>query len=136
MLLALKQQWHGLQRSSPGHRFQNRYASARRQRDRVPTWQRILQLGLAMVLVAAGVVFVFIPGPAILFFALAGAMLASESRAVARGLDWTELRIRSGWHRVERFWTKLSRGGKITFIGLVAALLAAVGLAAWRIFLR
>lgn len=136
MLLALKQQWHGLQRSSPGHRFQNRYASARRQRGQVPLWQRALQLGLAAILAAAGVVFVFIPGPAILLFALAGAMLASESRAVARALDWTELRVRGGWRRAARFWGGLGPGARLALILLIVALLAAAGFAAWRIFLR
>lgn len=136
MLLALKQQWHGLQRSAPGHRFQNRYASAQRQRDRVPAWRRLLQLGVAAILAAAGVVFVFIPGPAILFFALAGAMLASESRAVARALDWTELRVRAGWHRATRFWANLSVGGRIALLLLGMALIAAAGFLAWRIFLR
>lgn len=136
MLLALKQQWHGLQRSSPGHRFQNRYASAQRQRNRVPVWQRVLQIGIAAVLVAAGVVFVFIPGPAILFFALAGAMLASESRTVARALDWTELRGRAGWRRSTRFWTHLDAGGRIALILFGVVLLAAAGFVAWRIFLR
>ena len=136
MLVALKQQWHGLQRSQPGHRFQNRYASAQRQRDQVPTWRRILQLGISLVLAAAGVVFVFIPGPAILFFALAGAMLASESRTVARALDWTELRLRSGWRRAARFWSGLGVGGRIVLLTLLAALMAAAVFVAWRIFLR
>lgn len=136
MLLTLKQQWHGLQRSSPGHRFQNRYASAQRQRAHVPAWRRILQLGIALVLVSIGVVLVFIPGPAVLFFALAGAMLASESRAVARGLDWAELRIRTGWHRLARFWANLGRGGRIALILLGVTLIAMAGWVAWRIFLR
>jgi hypothetical protein len=136
MLVALKRQWHGLQRSQPGHRFQNRYASARRHRDQVPTWQRLLQLGASLVLLAAGVVFVFIPGPAILFFALAGAMLASESRTVARALDWTELRIRSGWHRAARFWSGLGVGGRVALLSLLAALVGAAGFVAWRIFFR
>ena len=136
MLLAFKQQWHGLQRSSPGHRFQNRYASAQRHRAHIPAWRRILQLVIALGLVSIGVVLVFIPGPAVLFFALAGAMLASESRLVARGLDWAELRLRHGWHRSARFWINLGRGGRMALVLLGVALIAAAGLVAWRIFLR
>jgi hypothetical protein len=49
-----------------------------------------------------GVVLVFIPGPAILFFLIAGALLAVQSLGVARALDWSELRGRAAVKAMRR----------------------------------
>jgi hypothetical protein len=45
---------------------------------------------------------VFIPGPAILFFLIAGALLAVQSLGVARALDWSELRGRAAVKAMRR----------------------------------
>lgn len=134
MLAALKRQWHGLRRSPPGHRFQNRYANARKHPE--PAWRRALLIGAALVLGIVGVVFAFIPGPAILFFALAGALLAGESRVIARGLDWTELRLRAllGW--AKRRWRRLGGAGRMAVGGLGLAGAVGGAFAAWHVFLR
>lgn len=59
---------------------------------------------LASGFTVIGVVLIFFPGPAVLFFFLAAALLAEESRTIAGGLDWLELRIRTLWRRALSWW--------------------------------
>jgi len=95
---------------------------------------RILRVALAVVAIALGVVFVFLPGPGVVFFALAGALLAPESRLLAAALDWTELKIRAGLAWAKRIWKKLGWFARSLAI-LVAMLLAIpVVLAVWYRF--
>jgi hypothetical protein len=132
---AFKRQWQGLLRAPPGRRFQNRHANARKMRAETPLWWRALRMVFALVIVAVGMVFVFIPGPAILFFAIAGALLATESRPIACGLDWTELRLRAVWIWGRRHWRTLGLVGRtaVTVLALVGSLGATI--AAWYVFL-
>ena len=64
----------------------------------------ILRFILAGLSAAVGFVLVFIPGPAILFFLIAAALLASDWLFVARLLDWGEVRIRRIAVRLKKFW--------------------------------
>jgi len=48
----------------------------------------------AVASLAIGIVLAFIPGPAILFFALCAALLGAQSRWVARRLDRAEVSTR------------------------------------------
>jgi hypothetical protein len=127
MAASLISEWKMLRRGRPGHRFQDRYESSRRTKNRRSMVGRIIRLVLALAALAIGVVLMFIPGPAIVFFFLAGSLLAAESRAVARLLDWSEVKLRkvASWLRAK--WRKLPVFGKIvTGIGLLA--IGAVGL--------
>lgn len=96
------------------------------------TW-RIVRLVLAFVAIAIGVVLMFIPGPAILFFLIAGSLLATESLAIARLLDGLEVKLRALWQWIKRRWRALPPVGK----GIVALLLVTVTSAscyvAWRV---
>lgn len=134
---SLKSKWQGLKKGAPGERFQAAYAHARRRRQTTPLWQRAVQFGLAMVALALGVIFAVIPGPAVVFFALAGALLATESRAVAIALDWIELRLRALGRWAKRHWKRLGLFGRIVVVmlGTIVAL-AAAAFMAWMLFLR
>jgi hypothetical protein len=109
VLARLKRLGRRLRKLPPGERFQTLH---REQKDRPPAVKAAF-LGFAVLCLAAGVVLMFIPGPAVLFFALAGALLATQSRHVARWLDWGELRARKAvaalrrWRRRRRI-----RGGR------------------------
>jgi hypothetical protein len=110
-----------LKRGRPGHRFSDRYQTGHKTRTQAGLGIKLLRLFrivLAVLAIAVGVVLVFIPGPAILFFAVAGGLLAAESLAVARFLDRTELWLRSGWNRLRHFWDKLQLLGKIAVSGI------------------
>jgi hypothetical protein len=67
---------------------------------------------------AIGVVLVFIPGPAFVFFILGGGLLASESKLVAKAMDWSEVRTRRLIHGAAAIWRRL---GLVARVGVVAA---------------
>lgn len=69
-------------------------------------WARWLTCFAAAVSFVIGVVLMFIPGPAILFYALTCALAATQSQLVARLLDRSEVRLRALWRRYQarRAW--------------------------------
>ena len=95
MLSRLKHRWSEFKRLEPGQRFQAEYRHHRESEAGKSLVHRALYLVLGVVALAIGVVLAFIPGPAIVFFLLAGALFAMQSFWVARALDWTELRVRA-----------------------------------------
>ncbi|PTY06239.1 hypothetical protein DB347_12390 [Opitutaceae bacterium EW11] len=99
MFRSIKRSWAELKQSEPGRRFQDRYRRGKTSRAQ-SGWRRVLRLGLAIVCLGIGVVLVFIPGPAFVFFIVAGGLLASESLRVARFMDWCETKIRTLWARL------------------------------------
>jgi hypothetical protein len=135
MFNSLKAQWEGLRRGRPGHRFRTAYADARKNRS--PLWYRALQLILAAVVLVVGVVFAFIPGPAVVFFAIAGALLAAESRPVAVALDWVEVQLRrvGKWAKAE--WKEMGPVGRTLVVAAGALMsLATTALTLWTFFGR
>lgn len=117
----LRAYWRSLKRGHPGRRFQARYEQSRRQRNAGRTGLRIALIVAALVCLAIGAVLVVIPGPALPFFFLGGGLLASESRLVARFMDWGELHARAigGWLR--RRWRRLPHWARIALLVLGAA---------------
>ena len=105
----LSTEWQRLKRSPPGERFE---AFNERQQKRARGPIKALYLGGAIVSLAVGVVLVFIPGPAFVFFILAGALLAAQSRWVARRLDRLEVIGRETATRARDFWRRVRRKGR------------------------
>lgn len=91
-------------------------------------------MAVATLAVAIGIVLMFIPGPAVLFFAIAGTLLASESRGVARFLDWTEVKIRQLVTAGLDAWRRWSWLGRAAAVAVVALLAAAAAILAYRVF--
>jgi multidrug efflux pump subunit AcrB len=92
MRALLHKTWTEFKEGQPGRRFQDRYE--RKRNAATPWYKSVFEWLLAMVCILVGIVLAFIPGPAILFFALAALFLADQSRTVARSLDWLEIKLR------------------------------------------
>jgi hypothetical protein len=131
MLTKLKQQWTQLKQYPPGQRFLRRYEAQRRRAPHGPSVaRRLVTFGVAAILGAIGVVLVFIPGPAVLFFLLAGAVLAEESRSTARLLDGCEVWCRRSGRVIQRSWRQLSGAMRVLLgvsLGVLAGAAAYVG---------
>jgi hypothetical protein len=80
----IKQTLQRLKKHEPGERFGAFY---REQKDK-PLGVKIAFFVLAFVSFGIGVVLAFIPGPAVLFFALTGALLSTQSRFVGDEKRW------------------------------------------------
>lgn len=132
MLAALKRSMGELSRGTPGRRFQQRYERAQQLEPRGGI-RRAINYVVAVGAFSIGVVLVFIPGPAVVFFVLAGALLAPESRAVARVMDWAEVKVRAIWQWAGGRWRSLSQAGKIAAASLGALAGAAGALTFWHL---
>lgn len=133
MISRWKQQWRALRESRPGERFEDRYRAANRKRDGGSLGGHIVRVGLAVALFAIGVVLVVIPGPAVLFFALAGALMATESLWVARALDWTELKVRAMLRFAGRWWQKSSAFARVAVCLVALGLASAAGYSVFQL---
>jgi len=65
-------------------------------------WARALTLLGVVVCLVIGVILAFIPGPAVLFFALAAALTATQSRWLACKLDRAEIYVHALWRKHQR----------------------------------
>lgn len=123
----LKQRWRDFKRGEPGHRFQKRFEESQKARTGRPKFTRFLKPAAAILLILAGLVLCFIPGPGVPLIVIGAGLLADVSLPVARALDGLELRIRKlvAWGR--RWWNHASRTAKYAVI--ILALFAASGAA-------
>jgi|GEM_PF-442235 len=128
---AFRLQWKAFKEAPPGQRFAQHYRRSRNAREKGSAWARPLRWLLALVCFAIGVVLVFIPGPAILFFAVAGLLAASDSQAVARALDRLEIELWRLFSWGHRRWNSMEWPGRIAICVLVAVLAAAALVGMW-----
>jgi hypothetical protein len=91
--------WDELRALRAGKRFE-RFHDA--QEARRMGWGRALTLIAVVVCLVIGVILAFIPGPAILFFALAAALTATQSRWLACKLDRAEIYVHALWRKHKR----------------------------------
>ena len=56
-------------------------------------------LGIALLCIMIAIPLMILPGPAILFYLIAGFLIAGESRWMAALFDFIELSARHGWRR-------------------------------------
>ena len=115
MLNKIKAEWQDLKASPPGHRFAQCYE---RHQARDAPWLKPILFFAAIFSFVVGVVLVFIPGPAILFFLISGALLACESQPVAKGFDRVEIWMRKLFgkfkdSRAKRQSRAVTRAGRV-----------------------
>jgi len=99
----LRRRWRAFKALPPGERFERFHEQ---QKD-APAWVKPVMIVSALVSVAVGVVLVLIPGPAFVFFGIAGALLATQSAHVARALDHAEVWGRSLMARARDRWAAM-----------------------------
>jgi hypothetical protein len=135
MIGSFKRQWRAFRGGKPGHRFVDRYTRSQQSRKSQSWVQRLIQPFAAIILLAIGVVLTFIPGPAVVFYFAAAGLLAGESRTLARGLDWTELKSRKAYRWFKHWWHRASLVTKsaVIFVGVCAV--GAMGFGAYQVFL-
>ena len=105
MLSKLRGQWRKLKRLPSGQRFQTFH----REQEKKGVGVKVAYAVLSVVMFAAGVVFAFIPGPAVVFFALCAALLAAQSAWIARLLDRGEVKGRRMVREARAAWRRWRR---------------------------
>jgi UPF0716 family protein affecting phage T7 exclusion len=89
--MGLARAWHQFRDAEPGHRFHDVYDRLRR----TPRTARVALWLAGLVLIAGGVVLLFIPGPGIIAIVLGLALLTGLSRRLADVLDDGEKNLRA-----------------------------------------
>jgi hypothetical protein len=102
MLAHPRATWNELKRLPAGHRFEMHYEREHSAKRKVSPLELVAHWAAVIVCVAIGIVLVFIPGPAVVFFALAAALAAAHSRTAARALDVIEVKIRAAARAAKR----------------------------------
>ncbi|HTM22657.1 MAG TPA: PGPGW domain-containing protein [Kofleriaceae bacterium] len=104
MLDGLRREWRAFEGAEPGTRFEQHY---RRRHDvpRARLHAPLYWIG-ALLAFAIGVVLVFLPGPAFVFFLLAAALLSTQALWLARALDRGEVKLRAWWRRRTARWRR------------------------------
>ena len=128
-----REHWRDLKRGRPGRRFQARYERARQKAHGSGFGKRIVLIAVAIVCLAIGVVLSVMPGPAVLFFFLAGGLLATESRFIARFMDWCEVQLRRAFAWAKRRWRSWGTFGRMVAIVVGVITLALLGFVALRL---
>ena len=130
----LKHQWHAVQKSKAGTRFQARH-QARKKARASPLWKPLyVILGLALVVV--GVAMLAFPGPGLVVIFIGAAVLGQESLLVARGLDRLELKVRPLVNRSLKTWKRASGVARTAIVILAGSAAAGACWATYTIFSR
>lgn len=90
--------WHRFAHAAPGRRFRERYRHM--QNNKGSAWKRCAFVCVGVLLALAGLFFMAVPGPGIPILAAGLALVAQESKALARFLDKAELRLRRWWSKL------------------------------------
>jgi len=92
MLDTLKHRWHQFAAVPPGQRFQAHFQRRQQTRPR-ELHRKILAIGGGILIMGAGIFFMLAPGPGVLIFLIGALLVAEESLATARLMDWADLRL-------------------------------------------
>jgi hypothetical protein len=126
----LRRSWQRFKAGSPGQRFQQQFS--RRQRSSPGAVQKALFGGGGILLMTAGIFFLFVPGPGLVILLLGAVLLAQQSLLAARALDWTEIRARKPLIWSLGAWRSASPALKVLLVVLALVLAGAMGFGAFK----
>jgi len=88
---------------------------------------------LGVVLILAGIILCFIPGPGLPLLIIGAALLAERSRVISRGLDWIEVKIRKVLRWGKWWWGHASGTTRFAAVLVAAVMVAGAGYAAYSV---
>lgn len=127
-LADVRQEWKHFRHDEPGERFKN-HRERMKEKSRTHS---VVALGFGLLLLVAGVVLLFMPGPGLPLIVFGLALVASHSRRLSHLLDRAEPKLRRAGRRSKHRWTAMSGSAKFTIIVALAALTVAALLAMWK----
>jgi uncharacterized protein (TIGR02611 family) len=125
-----KQTWRRFRAGNPGQRFQQEFRR-RHSAGRSPIQKALLIVG-GLLLMAAGFLLLFIPGPGLVFLFVGGFLIAQQSLVAARVLDWSETHLRKLLAWSLRAWRRSSITLKLLFVVVAVVVVGAVGLGVFK----
>ena len=125
-----KEIWLRLKAGKPGQRFQQEFRR-RHSTGHSPIQKALLIVG-GLLLMAAGFLLLFIPGPGLVFLFVGGFLIAQQSLVAARLLDWSEVRLRNLLTWSLRAWRRTSTSLKVLLVAAAVVVLGAVGFGVFK----
>lgn len=122
MFARLRSAWNAFKDARPGTRF--RAYHRRRNEDRKHKWQKPLSVLISIIIIAVGMVALPAPGPGMLVVAFGAGLLACEFAAIARLLDWLEIRAWRLGRWASETWNGWSTGVRLVATGVTVVLAA------------
>ncbi len=99
MFVGLKRRVRRFLAAPAGTRFRAHYE---RMKARASLTRALIGIGSGLILLAIGLILLFLPGPGMLVALIGAALIAGESLTVARILDGIEVRATALWKRWRR----------------------------------
>jgi hypothetical protein len=96
MLEGAKREWKSFKNDEAGERFANHH----QRMEGKGMASRIARMAVGALLVAGGIVMLFVPGPGLLAMLFGVALFAGESEWLAERMDRLEVAARRTWQRV------------------------------------
>jgi hypothetical protein len=128
MIGRARRSWRHFASSKPGDRFQVRYYY--RKQSGPGRFSRIFNVVVGSALVIFSAFFGWAPGPGLVTFVIGLAMVGGEFLAVARFLDWAEVRLRKLAHVTVYVW-RASVVGKVLIVLVIVTCVTALGYGAY-----
>lgn len=132
MFQSFKETWDKIQDDPPGERFYRQYH--RRQEARETVLNRVLFIGVALVFLIIGIIFIFTPGPGLLFIFVGLGLIAQESLWLSKALDKLEVYLRRWVDWGKEQWNDSSRVVQVLIITVIVMISAGALYVAYRIF--
>jgi hypothetical protein len=130
MIDEVKRSWQRFKAGHPGRRFRKEFIR-RRFANRSLIQKALLIVG-GLLLVAAGFLLLFIPGPGLVVLLIGGFLIAQQSLIAARTLDRIEIRLRNLLVVSGRRWRRSSLTLKVLFVVVVTIVAGVIGFGAFK----
>jgi hypothetical protein len=133
---SLKKQWRQFVRTPAGHRFQKMHEHRQEARSTEHPGRSTWLIVLGTLIAIGGVALLPLPGPGTIVLAAGLILVARESGAAARMLDFTDKRIHLFIQYLRRKWGQWSTTKRVVCAGTAGALLAGAAAGAWLVLAR
>jgi hypothetical protein len=124
----VKQEWRHFKADEPGQRFRNH----RERMKEKPRGHSVVAIAIGLLLVAIGVVLLFMPGPGTLLIAFGIALIASHSKRLCARMDRAEPKLRCVGRRCMTRWQAMPGTAKLSMLLALGMLAVAFGLGTWK----
>jgi len=124
----VREEWRRFCDDRPGERFRN-HCKRMEVRSRR---HAAVAVALGVLLLATGVILLFMPGPGILVILFGVGLIASHSARLSAALDRAEPKLRQRGRRIEHRWHRFSHKQKTALAGGGLVLMTAGLAAMWN----
>jgi uncharacterized protein (TIGR02611 family) len=125
MFEKIKQHFQALLGDAPGKRFQRQFWRQKQDRNH-PFLKKVLFIGGGVLVIAAGIVALPLPGPGTVIIIIGLGLLAQESLRLSKFLDWLEIKGRKMLSRSKNYWEKCSEPQKMAIIIFITIIILAI----------